>query len=364
MLQNNKNTFPKQTKFTFVNPGFSDFPDILRLLNEGKKINLVFEKELYRNDFSQSTNLFPFRVTDFPRNFFEWGILQKTINFAPHLLLSQKVFYPGEQLFLKTKAMFADILYKNRYHQKVQFFSPKQNESFGFLNQKTLNGFFFQEYKLNISRLFIELLQYVHHRGGEINVQNNYNLSNSGNNSENIKYCTPESTTVYRISAETYTDFVMQVCYHKNRVYFYEKNKMLEMQITRQTNKTIERKEVEQLITNYFHIKQPVLTKENIPLKLTVKVLDKIVSQLQSQLPGTFNEVKYENMFELCRVKFDIAKQTGIGFPEFKILFHRYGKNIDPIIDKAYEKMDETRDPLKIWAFAEDWFQKENEWKN
>ena len=139
---------------------------------------------------------------------------------------------------------------------------------------------------------------------------------------------------------------------------------MLEILVTRHDNNTIERKEVEQLITKYFQIKQPNLKDVHIPLKLTAKVLEKIVSQLKSQLPCTFDEVKYENMFELCRVKFDIAKQTGIAFTEFKIMFHRYGKNIDILIDKAYETMAETRDPIKIWKLAEDWFQKKNDWKN
>jgi len=85
---------------------------------------------------------------------------------------------------------------------------------------------------------------------------------------------------------------------------------------------------------------------------------------IKKPFPGSIENAQIKDNYELSLEKFDIAKQTGISYPEFKILFHRYGAGIDIMIDEAYERMNNTRNPQKIWNETEEWFQKKFEWKD
>ena len=86
-------------------------------------------------------------------------------------------------------------------------------------------------------------------------------------------------------------------------------------------------------------------------------------SLVKQPLPCTFAGQSFEDMFELCREKFDLAKQCGINFPEFRVLFHRYGKGIDEIIELAYENRSRTIELDPAWKTVENDFQKMHEWK-
>lgn len=71
------------------------------------------------------------------------------------------------------------------------------------------------------------------------------------------------------------------------------------------------------------------------------------------------NWQKAPEMHELIEYndyKYDEAKQTGIQPTEFKLLFYRYGTNIDIITEKAYELYSKMRDVAKLWLKAEVWY--------
>ncbi len=59
---------------------------------------------------------------------------------------------------------------------------------------------------------------------------------------------------------------------------------------------------------------------------------------------------------EYADMKFDEAKQTGISVKDFKILFYRYGMNIDFIMNKAYDYYNENKDTKQSWLKAEIWY--------
>lgn len=61
-------------------------------------------------------------------------------------------------------------------------------------------------------------------------------------------------------------------------------------------------------------------------------------------------------MVEHCDYKYDEAKQTGIEPEDFKLLFYRYGSNIDIITEKAYELMSPKRHWTDFWLEAEIWY--------
>jgi glycerol-3-phosphate dehydrogenase len=61
-------------------------------------------------------------------------------------------------------------------------------------------------------------------------------------------------------------------------------------------------------------------------------------------------------LVEYADNKYDEAKQLGISVKDFKILFYRYGKNIDFITNKAYEFYNEEKNIQKAWLKAELWY--------
>ncbi len=359
-MQKNMHTIlPKPFNYTFVNPGFYDFPEILNLQKEGKRIRIVFENDLFRIDFFQVSMLFPFYFSEVFHKKYEWEKFRKAIKTVPHLFLSQKVFYIGN----RRKAQFADVLLKNRFQQKMQVLLPEQKKAFDFLNPDFQTGLFFQEYRMNVSRFFIELLHYFAEKGGEVKILEKETFSKELDFGKTI-FCSTHTTTIFKASVETFPGFYMQVLWNSKRFCLNENENVLEIQMVGKSENPVEIEEIVQLLEFYFRIKKPAVKIEKIPLQLSFSVLHEIVSLVEPPTPGAFEQAGFENMFELCREKFDIARQTGIDFPEFKLLFHRYGKNIDELIDRAYETMNEVREPSKIWAKTEAAFQKEKEWKN
>ena len=93
----------------------------------------------------------------------------------------------------------------------------------------------------------------------------------------------------------------------------------------------------------------------------TLKILSKAITET---LPCSFENANLDDMYEICLEKYDIAKQTGITYPGFKKLFHKYGKGIDEMTELAYDFMNKVRDPRQIWDLAENMYQKKYEWKN
>jgi glycerol-3-phosphate dehydrogenase len=61
-------------------------------------------------------------------------------------------------------------------------------------------------------------------------------------------------------------------------------------------------------------------------------------------------------LIEFADMKFDEAKQTGISAEQFKVLFYRYGTNIDRITNKAFEFYNETKQTQLAWLKAEIWY--------
>lgn len=81
-------------------------------------------------------------------------------------------------------------------------------------------------------------------------------------------------------------------------------------------------------------------------------------------MPYSFQNTSLTTIDERCNEYFDEAKQTGILFQKFKLLFYRYGKEIEELTDMAYKKMNETKNPEEIWEKSELNFQQKKEWQN
>ncbi len=60
-----------------------------------------------------------------------------------------------------------------------------------------------------------------------------------------------------------------------------------------------------------------------------------------------------EKLMDYADCKYDEAKQTGISAEDFKVLFYRYGTNIDKVTNLAYEFFNQDKDTAKAWLKAE-----------
>ena len=99
------------------------------------------------------------------------------------------------------------------------------------------------------------------------------------------------------------------------------------------------------------------------------KVVDEIVDRISEETDrkfkkcttkkiklsgGEFNfppEMHY--LIEYADAKYDEIKATGISVEDFKNLFYRYGKNIDTLIERAFDYYVEMRNTKKSWLKAE-----------
>ncbi len=77
------------------------------------------------------------------------------------------------------------------------------------------------------------------------------------------------------------------------------------------------------------------------------------------KLSGGEFDFKYSlvKLMEYADNKYDEVKELGISVQDFKKLFYRYGKNIDHIINKAFEFYNDRNDKKLLWVKAEVWYQ-------
>jgi len=61
-------------------------------------------------------------------------------------------------------------------------------------------------------------------------------------------------------------------------------------------------------------------------------------------------------LVEFCDQRYDEAKQMGISVSDFKMLFYRYGTNVEVITNKAFDFYNEIKDFEQAWLKAEIWY--------
>ena len=143
----------------------------------------------------------------------------------------------------------------------------------------------------------------------------------------------------------------------------FENNNLLQIDYKNAKPENLTKSEIQKELENIVSLDSETITETQLSPLLSTKTVSAILKTITDKLPGSFPNAEIKDNYELSLEKFDIAKQTGITYPEFKILFHRYGTGIDEMIDEAYEKMNEISDSKKIWDQVEIGFQQKNEWK-
>lgn len=342
----------------FINPCINRVLEAIGQQNNGSRVLLVFENPINRTDNFQLTETFPLHIFDFPKAINKNKLWEKLFLVCPHLVQPQKVIYSHTSK-VKTMAKFASILFKNKFNAKSISIDQKRPSNLSFIKVSALKGVIIQEFKINVSRLFIELLKYFELNGGEILLK-----AFRPKDITTIIQCNSINKRRYILAAKVPANFAWITQVNKATFCFVEKENRLQVDTLNKFSNKLSKEKVLIQIKKLISFELNSFKEIEITSLLSSQTLKNILNVINKTLPGSFENTKMEDNYELGLEKFDIAKQTGINYPEFKILFHRYGIGIDKMIDNAYERLHNTRDPQKIWNETEDWFQKEFEWKD
>ncbi len=342
----------------YINPGFDRVIAAIEAVQKGENVLLVFENQIDRNDIFQVTQTFPFNTFQLFKTAREKKLFNRLILLAPHLFQPQKVicYHPKAN---KIGVNIINFFLRNRLGEKSAIINRPVPGNLSFLKFDVLKGVVFYEYKINVSRLFIALLKYFELNGGTILLNKKFKQSNV----LSTVPCQPEQDKSYLLEIKTPPNFALIKRVGKNRFRLTENRGQLRIEPINLSAKELSKKQVlnqlNELVSFDFNSVQELERHSFISAK-TVAALLKVIKK---PLPNSFKNTTIDDNYELCLEKFDIAKQTGIAFPDFKILFHRYGAGIDKMIDTAYEKVNEIRDPQKIWEETEKWYQEKYEWR-
>ncbi|MCG6189691.1 hypothetical protein [Maribellus maritimus] len=358
--------------FAYINPGFDNFVSIERKIKEGFNVVIIIENDLQREDNFYTTQFYPFSAFVFKNRIKQYNKMKNLVKLAPHLVRSQKVFYPDYSLNSKYYAIIADYFFENTYQFKSQTISKGTRSIFSNLRMTASRGIYFQEYTVNISRFYIEVLKYLHKTGVEVFVNCSFKLDG-----EKLIFIAPAKEiqisqviwgnnlqkNIYEFSTEAPRKFSMFVNDSLGKFRFKEDNGYLQVEPMSDLE-SYSKSDMMALVGSYFQLNfgELQVKKKNI-FQFSLNALSSLYTSITKGLPCTFGNADFGDMFELCREKFDLAKQCGISFPEFQVLFHRYGEGIDEMIEIAYEKINERRDSESIWADVESEYQKKYEWK-
>jgi hypothetical protein len=304
----------------------------------------------------------PMNVFNIPRGFVYLRRLKHWGNLAPHLFRPVKTIYAGRSIPHRYLNL-TDLLFGNDFQKRSSKVSVADIPGLGSRLKVQPEGWMFQDYKVNISRLKIELLKEIHLRGGI--VLNHTDISNNDGKSEiidnlngvkrfvkcsSIKFSSDDSRKIFYSGGLPWPDFSIRINSGKYNLLLYDYNG--KMAITTEPEAGFEM--LQSLISTVWIGEIPDLKEvgktsgEEKYLKMTMPRL--LRDYKLDCAPGGIEKRPVE---ELMETAFDIAKQTGIGFQEFRTLFYRYGKGIDWMTEKAYEWMIKERDAKIIWSRAE-----------
>lgn len=358
MVKKTSKINPQEYDAIYIDPGFDKVIEAISNQKNGQKTVLVFRHNLIHSDSFQLTETFPSHFFQLLNSAKKRRLLKALFLLSPHLIHPQKVIY-SKSGSIKWLAKITDLIFKNQLGEKSTMINQAVPKNLSFLKFNKLKGVVFQEYKINVSRLLIELLQFFETVGGKVEVNNNFDAGEISTIIEDK----PEAKIAFLANINSPSNFALSIQNKKNRFRLFENNNLLQIENLNDKNKKRSIIEIQKDVENIIDLNSASITAIELSPFLSTITVSNILETITSPLPSSFKNATINDNYELSLEKFDIAKQTGITYPEFKILFHRYGTGIDEMIDEAYEKMNEIRDAKKIWAEVEIWFQQKNEWK-
>jgi hypothetical protein len=357
----------------FQNPGIKEIAEALLAVLNNERVILVFTEDLERGDYRIPLSSLPVSIFELPYRWIMQKRLKQWSGLSPHLFRPVKTIYAGWKISA-ARMKFTDLLWGNDFTKKSSRITLSDIAEPGHHLSDMPEGWAFQEYMVNVTRLKMEMLKEIHKLNsvvlnyaelesstGNLSVIDKLSHRKLSLGALPVKTCQPHFRDVFATPDSPWPGFSMQIKSEGGRIFLYDCGEQL---IARCEFETCE----EELLTLIQSLQRRELA---VPfVKQKIREESRI---FRSRLPLPFKNYRLENaaggsdyrpVEDLTETAFDLAKQTGIGFQEFRKLFLRYGLGIDWITERAYEWMDTTRDPQRIWDQAVKEFSARYEWGN
>lgn len=345
----------------------------LQMQRQKKRVLVVFENGLCREDHLITTRTFPFYFSEVPQLTSDLKKWRKIISTVPHLFQPQKVIYLGFKRIGYLKSLVADVWFKNEYQKKSFKLKNINAADFSFLKANPQEGIIFQEYRFNISRFFIEMLKFFESEGGKVLLKQIDNISkqelrirdaSTVITGDHIFSSGPNFQSVIKIPVQSYKNFEMVVRKNHSFFRFSEDERNVKIEPVQRPERTFSEKEMIEIASAYFFFRKDQVTNLQVVEVPAIEDISNILSGINGDLPCSFPEKGIDDNYEMCLEKYDLARQTGISFAGFTKLFHRYGAAIDEIMEAAYNKLNSEPGIKEIWKMAEEEYQEKHEWLN
>ena len=356
---------------TYVNPGLKEILAALRNTLQHEKVALAFSDDLYRGDDWQYIPLLPENWLDLPAAFRRYSLISCWSKCLPHHFRPVKTIYAGyarSSVFIH----LTDLLFGYDFHKKTVRTSLEKISAMGIQFAPGVPSFAFQDSVVNVSRLKIWLLREIFDRGGVVitrvdirQKEGHLELRDRESGKSVEVEGTPEpvsrpgSVRYFDLDKLPWPRFSMRFRKNGNTFVLHEKDGQPGIYVLPHKDESL----IREFVYGHFRDSSGML-KASVENFLEYPALfQKIPHRLKNWLTEeTKNHAGERPVEELLETAFDIAKQTGIGFQKFSALYFRYGQQVEWMTDVVYERMADTRDPEKLWAFAEYLFQQKYEW--
>ncbi|MCF6333982.1 MAG: hypothetical protein L3J11_11925 [Draconibacterium sp.] len=240
------------------------------------------------------TQTFPLHLYNLPKSIKNRQLWKKLFLPSPHLVQAQKVIYPHSKR-VKTNVGIVDFFFKNEYNEKSKIVNTKIPENISFLKTNHLKGVIFQEYKINISRFFIELLKYFELNGGKIQVKESF-LSEEVSN---LIQCKTENRHSFSIAVETPSNFAW-VYKFKNTIFRFveDENKLLVDTINTAKN-ILPRKQILSEMSKIVTFNSNEVKEIALSSFLSIKMVANILKTVRKPLQGSFKNATLHDNYDL-----------------------------------------------------------------
>lgn len=316
-----------------------------------KQLNLVVTDKIGRSDrFVYSTCM----STQFENPFLlkrKRKLIDLLMNYAPHLVLPRKTVIMKEGSSI-SGVRLNDFVLKNRSYEKTRLLNSVDYSDFElFDTEKYPQALLTNEYRINYSRLMLELLNSYGEQGNSVELCVEKEEEQRGNSFRVLDFEPCSRNDIRLVTA----DGELLLLNIDNELVIYTSSLMDETKVLETVRGLIP--SVERIGVYDDHFAPIDFERLFVDFETEQKkfggikegMIDSILAIEDMKLAGN-----YRLLSDLCDEKYDIAKQTGIGYQKFATLFYRYGARIDEMIDMAYEMLSETRDEELIWNRCEE----------
>lgn len=356
----------------YINPGLGTLIAALEHTLHNKKIAILFNDDVPRSSFWQPLPILPETAASLIQMRKVKATLSKWSELFPHLIRPIKTvygFYNHSNGYLK----MADTLLGHSGSELTRAAVLSEIPYFGKYFLKNTSGWLFSEILVNIPRLKIGLLREIFERGGcvlnfvETTTDKGGIHLRDKQSSQTVLIkarkvvAEPETATrpAYLYARSPWFQFAMRLNYETHKLTFYEH----EESVIIETTPIGSDQEMRKMISIFLGNNPKTIGLVHLPGDESVHLI--------KHFPKIFNEIRpvspnggsaHPPLEDYLETAYDLAKQTGITFTEFRSLYLKYGACTNWFTDRTYEWMPVLRNSHRLWRQAEQEFITSYEW--